>query len=518
VQAVFNQADSQAIRIYIDGSDRTGAQSGSLSVLGPITNSTAIQVGRWGTATDYFNGQIDRLAFYPYAMLRGDLLRENANSTSIQIGQTPRSATTGMAYDSLGGAAPIAWWRLDEMSGSTAKDYASSSRDGIISGASYYPQGKVGGARSFDGVDDTILMGDVSYLDGIDTFSVGFWMKTAVTDITNAPMLVNKNGAADVTFFIRLNSFEQLSMGVRNNLDSTVTTEMVTGLADKQWHYVMGLYDGSSVSLYVDGLKRTSVIHSGVNKNCIYDLAIGSRNGDDGFFPGQIDDVKIYDYARTPAQIAWDYNRGAPVAHWKFDERNSGTAVGLALLDSSGNGRSGSGANGGSGLNFVTGVSGSAIDFDGSGDSISFNDISLSDQLSVCAWAKSDTADIEFKHIVSEHPGYFLSGNNYTGNIRFAVNEESVDIASFNQALSWHHYCGTYDGTVIRGYLDGQFKNEALVSGNIDNSGQSRIGTYYDNGDNVWDGQIDDVRIYNFALPADQIREVYNGGNVKFDP
>ncbi len=256
-----------------------------------------------------------------------------------------------------------------------------------------------------------------------------------------------------------------------------------------------------------------------MNKNCIYNLAIASREGIDQFFPGQIDDVKIYDYARTPAQIAWDYNRGAPVAHWKFDERNSGTAVGLALLDSSGKGRSGSGANGGSGLNFVTGVSGSAIDFDGSGDSISFSDISLSDQLSVCAWAKSDTANPAWDHIVSEHPGYFISGNN-NGSIRFAITttaEISVNIAAFDQVTSWHHYCGTYDGATIRTYFDGQFKNETPANGNINTSGQSRIGAYYVNGDNDWDGQIDDVRIYNFALPANQIREVYNGGNVKFD-
>ena len=35
---------------------------------------------------------------------------------------------------------------------------------------------------------------------------------------------------------------------------------------------------------------------------------------------GYLDDLKIYDYARTPAQVAWEYNRGGPVGYWKFGD------------------------------------------------------------------------------------------------------------------------------------------------------------------------------------------------------
>src|SRR5690606_37356085 len=46
--------------------------------------------------------------------------------------------------------------------------------------------------------------------------------------------------------------------------------------------------------------------------------------------------VKIYNYARTPAQIAYDYNRGAPVAWYRFDE-----CEGTTIKDHSGNGNNG---------------------------------------------------------------------------------------------------------------------------------------------------------------------------------
>ena len=45
-----------------------------------------------------------------------------------------------------------------------------------------------------------------------------------------------------------------------------------------------------------------------------------ANTGTSYWYSGAIDNVKIYNYARSPAQIAWDYNRGAPVAHWRLDE------------------------------------------------------------------------------------------------------------------------------------------------------------------------------------------------------
>jgi hypothetical protein len=57
----------------------------------------------------------------------------------------------------------------------------------------------------------------------------------------------------------------------------------------------------------------------------------------DTMLPGSIDDVRIYNYARTPAQIAWEYNHGGPVGLWKLDECTGSTAY-----DLSGNANNGS--------------------------------------------------------------------------------------------------------------------------------------------------------------------------------
>ncbi len=53
---------------------------------------------------------------------------------------------------------------------------------------------------------------------------------------------------------------------------------------------------------------------------------IGNSQAGTRTVDGMIDQVRLYNYTRTPAQIAWEYNRGGPIAHWKFDECSGSTA------------------------------------------------------------------------------------------------------------------------------------------------------------------------------------------------
>ena len=70
--------------------------------------------------------------------------------------------------------------------------------------------------------------------------------------------------------------------------------------------------------------------------NPVSNPSLGNFPGSAGYnFPGIFDDVKVYNYERTPAQIIEDMNAGHPapgspvgsaVAHWKFDEGYGNTA------------------------------------------------------------------------------------------------------------------------------------------------------------------------------------------------
>ena len=70
----------------------------------------------------------------------------------------------------------------------------------------------------------------------------------------------------------------------------------------------------------------------------------------------------------------------------------------------------------------------------------------------------------------------------------------------------WHNYTGTYDGYKISLYFDGELVNSCIASGNISsNSEPVQIG-----GMNL-KGLVDDVRIYSYALSAEEVKILYEG-------
>jgi len=90
---------------------------------------------------------------------------------------------------------------------------------------------------------------------------------------------------------------------------------------DGQWHHVAVTVQASAtisypdVILYVDGLDdtRATTDPDAFNLTADQDVRIGSRpSNNDRFFMGLIDDVRIYDRALTPEEIAWLAGRTKP--------------------------------------------------------------------------------------------------------------------------------------------------------------------------------------------------------------
>jgi hypothetical protein len=76
---------------------------------------------------------------------------------------------------------------------------------------------------------------------------------------------------------------------------------------------------------------------------------------------------------------------------------------------------------------------------------------------------------------------------------------------------SWHFAAGTYDGTTVRLYVDGVEVGDGVIADSpitygLGTSDELWIGAYA--GCSLgWDGDIDDVRVWDRALSADEIAE-----------
>jgi hypothetical protein len=80
----------------------------------------------------------------------------------------------------------------------------------------------------------------------------------------------------------------------------------------------------------------------------------------------------------------------------------------------------------------------------------------------------------------------------------------------------WHHIAGVYDGTKACLYIDGVLSGPADLYGRFaTNNDPIYIGEESTNQMYGWNGLIDDVRIYSYALSAEEISELYQSESVK---
>ena len=205
------------------------------------------------------------------------------------------------------------------------------------------------------------------------------------------------------------------------------------------------------------------------------------------------------------------------LAHWSFNEDSGSVAN-----DESGNGYDGTIH----GATWTTGISGSALDF--SGDYVRAPNVfdSAPEELTVMAWAKpignfGDGIDSDIVIVSQTTSGggcpneAFILWTGVSGDrTRFQVTNSSPSVwgvASSSappESDTWYHFVGTYDGSSVKLYINGELESSSSYTGElcfVDTP--IEIGKKF-NG-NYWNGIIDEVKIYNYALSASEIQTEY---------
>jgi beta-galactosidase len=70
----------------------------------------------------------------------------------------------------------------------------------------------------------------------------------------------------------------------------------------------------------------------------------------------------------------------------------------------------------------------------------------------------------------------------------------------------WHHVAGVYDGSKMYLIIDGEVDSSQSASGRINTNSQPvYIGNNAEMNARFWNGLIDDVRVYNYALGIEEV-------------
>jgi hypothetical protein len=422
-----------------------------------------------------------------------------------------------------------AWWKLDESSGTTVADASGKGRNGTLKGnAAWQPGlGRIGGALRVASGGHFAECGEVSLANR--SFTVCSWFKRAGAgrwDLFFGQGKEARNEGLQLGFRDS-NKFTLAFFG--NDLDSRET------FTDTEWTHWAGTYDivSKSRKLYRNG----RFLLGGTSRDPYKGRGpfwIGKSVNHDA--QGLVDDVRVYSRALAESEIASLFELsvsplpaaekppvpatgaspaavpGGPVGWWKLDEGS-----GRTVKDVSGGGRDGKilGA-----AAWVAETGGTALAFRARGDGVDTGFASDMPRWTVSVWARGDAA-----------PRVAMCGSPVHRERNFQINWDHGDpvflataAIGFNNdtwyaagfgpldGKRWYHLAATYDGETLVTYKDGvrTGANEEPSGPAAAEAATLKIGRHAVSGD-VFTGAVRDVRVYDRALSADEVRKLFEG-------
>jgi len=206
----------------------------------------------------------------------------------------------------------VSWWTFDS---DASDDYGSN--DGTASGAVHVASGcHSGGCYDFDGDDDYVDVGTFS-VSG-DEITLAAWVNFEGSVFPVDPRIISKAHGTDTidhVFLLGLDDTSSTSAYYRFRFTaggSVLNYNAGSVSSPSGWHFVVGVYDGSTAEIFVDGSSAGSTSKTGslqTNSDSVY-IGRNPVGNEEGYRPweGKIDEVMVWDRALSPSEVSELYN------------------------------------------------------------------------------------------------------------------------------------------------------------------------------------------------------------------
>ena len=510
----YTRVDS-TVSIYLDGalSQSMAANDTALVVDdgGVIIGQEQDAVGGSFEASQSLNGDIDSLHIYNRALSSAEVQALYELNNNLANGLVAHYEFEGNADDSSGNG-----------------------HNGEVIGAALTSD-RFGGANGAYHIADDTSYDRISLptetVNGLEDFTIASWVKASSLN----------SSWNSIVSAARLGSYNELLLGYNGSagkwglwLAGIVYDDSFDSmdLGLEQWTHVTYTRVDSTVSIYLDGALSQSmaandtalvVDDGGVIIGQEQDAVGGSFEASQSL-NGDIDSLHIYNRALSSAEVQalYELNNNLAnglVAHYEFE----GDAD-----DSSGNDNDGEEFGG---VSYVDGVIGQAVSFDGIDDyiDVAHNDSLSPEILTVSVWVNI----IEDNGIVNMLLKGRWNGDLTNNQREYQLNttygnfygEQWNNVYLLNPAVEseWSLITLTYDKNSLRIYKNGLLDNSETFDDEINkpsNPESLTIGSAFgvENGDlgtyqNALNAKMDDLRIYNRALSAEEIQTLYELGD-----
>ncbi len=188
----------------------------------------------------------------------------------------------------------VGWWKFDEGPSDRTLDSSGHNRYGTLNGSPVFTTGEFDDAISLNGTTDWVSVGSVG-ISGAAPRTIAGWAKVNATTIPAGGTIFGFAGSGSYRLFSIA-----VAAGGGYIFNSYMWTQDIMPL-DLFWHHFAVTYDGTTVRYYGDG---SLVGQADYILDTVDDVRMGlSATNPNNYFPGLIDDVRIYNKVLSEAEI-----------------------------------------------------------------------------------------------------------------------------------------------------------------------------------------------------------------------
>lgn len=416
-------------------------------------------------------------------------------------------------------------------SGTTWSDITANNNDATLTNmAATAHTSSNGGYFTFDGTNDYVdgVNSSTTNVTGSITVECLFRVSTASTDWVR---LFGKGDTNTRTYGLWYNSSNNYFLWQRYANGPNVSLVYSLSVPLDTWHYLVGVSDGTTHTLYLNNQQVATTTSSSSSFNSStdpYTVGYGTMHT---YHAGDISMIRLYNRALTSTERTTNYNNekgrwdGSIVTtdlilHLDAGDLDSYSGTGTTWTDLSGNNYDGTLVNGTS----YDGANQGSLAFDGSNDYVTTSALSdsfLQGNWTISFWAKFDVLSTTGSGSTDEILLHHGSNSNNNGmhlvqrdaKILFGLYSNDIITTSTVSANTWYHFTFTLNNTnyakqiFINGYHDTSGTGSAAYGGTGSNA---RIGGKVLSFGTYLSGDIANVVAYDRVLSNAEILQNYN--------
>ena len=491
--------DGSAVTFYIDGVVAGTGNIANGNITADDTFPLSVGANHLGTVL-YFDGMMDEVRVWNVARTQKEIL--------LTMNKVLAGDEAGL----------VAYYNFDQVTGTSLPDVTGHGNGTLAGSPAWVPSGAMPeasivskNALSYAGTDDYVEMNDIGL--GTSDFTIEGWIKPATTE---GQMYVYTNRTKESTFAGNWFSIglygDKLFVEFADCAASYQSFTSPSALLPNAWYHIALVRNPTTVTLYLNGEQDVQIEDDASQRDLTAGTDITRFGGwpdeDTKWYKGQTDEFRVWNTARTRTEILnamskpLEGDEASLVAYYDFDQS------GALLSDITGNGHDGVLNNDPawvpSTMPDPVAPPNNVLYYDGTDDHVvspGFITLTGNDTFTISAWVKTAAVREAIFVSVGEAKTYLGIGTDSSGNF---ISKSDAGTNNSGFALSsgeWYHLAAVFSGGDSTLYVNGVKSSPAAACAN---GGASDLPVVM--GKAPFEGEMDEVRIWNIARAKDDIR------------